>query len=808
MALRYFIAAHLLLIPVYSAPAANSDANYRALRDAQPNESYRAENIELKRDVGKVTLKSGTITFLAPVMNRVTMAVFIGDGRFQLTPTVPLEVQYVQRMSGSSVVNEEFTSALLCFTDSTYDDLKKQLGKVGTLDTQAAKTLHDFRNRVRQWSERPRTLTEALISGDEMQNLDAEVLTDLHDAGPGGSFRAFIHGKRFADLRFSVAPRGAVPQIGSPEEVGLVNLDPGGDRDGIWYLTHRAEEWANGKVDSGENKRTIAAKHYKIETTIGRNTHLNSVADVEFEAVTKGARVIRFDLLPALRVSRVTDESGGDVPYIQEDRKLDGSFYAILPVATEAHKTYRLRIEYEGDHVVRSEGTGNFSVRARESWYPSVNSFADRATYELTFKVPKQYTLVSVGKLAKESKEGDLAVTEWKSDVPIAVAGFNYGMFKKKQVFDDTTHYQIETYATEQMPDYLKAVTEDMPMSPVAMADTARVDGENAMRLFTKYFGPCPYGRIAITQQPDPDFGQSWPGLVYLPLTAFIDSTHRWLLMGSSAFKFASFIQEVTPHEVSHQWWGHMVGWASYHDQWLSEGFADFSAALFLENTEKPGQVNQYWERAQHAIADKNSYGLAANDIGPIWMGLRLDTFKGGAAYNRLVYPKGGYILQMIRMLMRDDKTGDQDFFVMMQDYVKTYMHRNATSENFREVVEKHMKPILNPEGNGKFDWFYRDWVYGSDLPKYRLEYSIKTDGAKTIFSGKVTQSDVSPEFVMRVPIYFDFEGRAIRAGFVTLKGNVTSSEVKIELPKKPKRVMLNANHDVLAAEVVVKEVQ
>jgi len=123
-------------------------------------------------------------------------------------------------------------------------------------------------------------------------------------------------------------------------------------------------------------------------------------------------------------------------------------------------------------------------------------------------------------------------------------------------------------------------------------------------------------------------------------------------------------------------------------------------------------------------------------------------------------------------------------------------------------VVEKHMKPILNPEGNGKFDWFYRDWVYGSDLPKYRLEYSIKTDGAKTIFSGKVTQSDVSPEFVMRVPIYFDFEGRAIRAGFVTLKGNVTSSEVKIELPKKPKRVMLNAFHDVLASEAVVKEVQ
>jgi hypothetical protein len=66
----------------------------------------------------------------------------------------------------------------------------------------------------------------------------------------------------------------------------------------------------------------------------------------------------------------------------------------------------------------------------------------------------------------------------------------------------------------------------------------------------------------------------------------------------------------------------------------------------------------------------------------------------------------------------------------------------------------------------------------------------------------------VSPEFVMRVPIYFDFDGKMVRAGYVTLKGASTSSEVKVNLPKKPKRVVLNAYHDVLAAEAVVKEVQ
>ena len=828
---------------------ANADPNYRALRDARPGETYQVENIELKRDVGTVTLRTGSITFVPAVLNRVAIAVFSGEGRFQLKPAMQLEGQYLYRMIGRVDVDEEFTSAIFYFTDDTYAAIKKD-AHATTLDASAANALRDFRNRVRPQVERPRSLVEELLRGGDMPNLEAELLAELYLASgkaemlgksesgkaemnrgsaglaarattEAGSFRAFLHGKHYSDLRFFVVPSGAVPQIMSPEEVGLINLDPGNEHEGIWYLTHRAAEWAANKADSGENKRTVAVQHYRIETAIGKNTHLASVAEVRFQAVENGARVVRFGLLPALRVSRVTvashvndssgpsGENGREIPFIQEERKQDGAFYAIMPAPMKAGQSYQLHIEYEGDHVVMNAGTGNFAVGARENWYPSVNTFADRATYDLTFKVPKQYTLVSVGKLVKESKEDDFAVSEWKSDVPIPVAGFNYGLFKKKQVTDDTTHYQIETYATQDVPDYLKQVTSSMPITPSAMADSARVEAENAMRLFTHDFGPCPYGRIAITQQPEFNFGQSWPSLVYLPLSAFLDATQRWMLMGGSSFRFAAFIQEVTPHEVSHQWWGHMVGFASYHDQWLSEGFAEFSAGLFLEQTEKADQVNKFWDRALREIADKNQYGVAANDAGPIWMGIRLDTFKSGGAYNRLVYPKGAYILQMIRALMHEDKTGDQDFFEMMQDYVKTQMNRNPTSEDFRAAVEKHLKPILDPEGNHSFVWFYRDWVYGTDLPKYRLEYSMKpADGGKFSFTGKLTQSGVSPEFVMRVPIYFDFDGKMVRAGYVTLKGSSTSSEVKINLPKKPKRVVLNGFHDVLAAEAVVKEVQ
>jgi aminopeptidase N len=343
-------------------------------------------------------------------------------------------------------------------------------------------------------------------------------------------------------------------------------------------------------------------------------------------------------------------------------------------------------------------------------------------------------------------------------------------------------------------------------MTPSAMADKSMADAQNSIRLFQHRFGKAPYGRLAITQQPEPLFGQSWPSLVYLPVTAFLDATQRYLLLDQISRGLADFIQEVTPHEVAHQWWGHMVGWASFHDQWLSEGFAEFSAGLFIEAT-KPSAAEQFWRRLHDEITQKNEFGNAPNDAGPLWLGLLLSTSKNPGAYNRLVYPKGAYILQMLRMLMRDDKTGDQDFMAMMQDYIASFENRNHSSEDFKSVVEKHMKPALDLEGNRRVDWFFRDWVYGAELPKYRLDYSFKPgDSGKVTFQGKIAQSGVSPDFRMRVPIYFDFDGRWIRAGTVGLAGNATTPEIAIALPKRPKRVSLNANHDVLAADVVTKE--
>ncbi len=778
----------------------NSEAVYRALRDSGIVEALPVENIVLRRDAGVITLKSGMIGFTPPAAGRDTVAVFVGEGEFALTPASSIEKDYLKSLTDQDSVKEVFDRALFCFTDDTGKEIRRD-AKARPADPKLAETLHEFRKHLRTRTETPRSLLEALLASEDMDNVEADLLTDLYNPAHAGFFSAYLHGHKHSDLRFHLKPRGAFTQLSAPEEVALINVDPGDAQEGIWYLSHRGEEIEKHTASSEEDNRTVEAASYRVETAIGKNDHFAARTALDFRAVTDGDRVVKFALLPSLRVTRVTS-GGQDVAFVQEDRKEDGSFYVILPQPMPRASSHQLVIEYQGDKVVHKAGGGNFSVGARQSWYPSVNSFRDHALYHLVFKVPKQYTLVSVGKLDRQWQEQDLACSEWSSDVPLAVAGFNYGAFTRKDVTDpELPGFAIEGYATSEVPDYLKGAEGGATgvMTPARLIGGTLVETENAMRIYNAWFGKSAFSRIAITQQPEFNFGQSWPTLVYLPLSAYLDSTQRWQLMGLQN-RFTEFIDEVTPHEVSHQWWGHMVGWSTFHDQWLSEGFATFSAGLYLQLTEKsPDKCLKYWENARQRLLEKNAFGRRANDAGPVWMGLRLASMKNANGYSHVVYRKGAYVLHMLRQLMYDSKLGDKPFIDMMHDFVARHMNGNASTESFQRVVEQHMSPLMDVAGNRKMDWFFSEWVYGTAVPRYKFDYTVTpAEDGKWLLKGRLTQSEVPANFVMQVPIYLDFGGQVVQLGRVKMAGNTTVDSLNVTLPKQPKRVLINYWHDVL----------
>lgn len=333
----------------------------------------------------------------------------------------------------------------------------------------------------------------------------------------------------------------------------------------------------------------------------------------------------------------------------------------------------------------------------------------------------------------------------------------------------------------------------------------AVAEAQTSVQLYTNYFGTPAINHLAVTQQWACNYGQSWPGLLYLPICYFYDSTIRRQL--GMEFHDYGYWKVVGPHEVAHQWWGNTVGFDSYRDQWMSEGFSDMSASLYIQQVEKdPKKFLEFWNDERTMMLERNNYGFRGIDAGPLTMGYRMSNDRTGFdVTRRLIYPKGAFVLHMLRMMMWNNQTGDQNFKEMMHDFTKSFSGMAATTEDFKATVERHMTVDMQRIGDGRMDWFFNEYVYGTDLPSYSLESSFdKNADGDVVFSFKVTQSGVKDRFRMLVPVYLELaDGKPYFLGRVTLIGNTaTSGKIPLKgLKDVPHRAMLNYYDDVLASQ-------
>ena len=653
-------------------------------------------------------------------------------------------------------------------------------------------------------------------------NLDGRILSDALNPNPGALFVAFIHGKHYQDKElFVIDPYGAPSLIMpvAPEEVEFLTYDD--DKLGVWASFHLAAEYPARLARSSQQNSAIGIEHHTLDTTIEKNAMLAGKATTVVVSRKNGLRVVPFNLFGSLRVQSVTAE-GQPLSYIQEDKKDDPNFFVILPKPLAAGEKLTLTAIYSGKEAISNEGGGNYYPIARMNWYPnSPNlSFGEFSDYDLTIRIQKGMKIAATGVLLSEKNEGDQNVSLWKSEHPFPVAGFNFGKFKGESAKLDKPAYDLEAYANQDLPSDIQALQAraegalpGQHAAPVAlgtmtttgMVKKAMAEAQLAIQLYSDYFGPTPFHRLAMTQQTAFNYGQSWPDLVWLPITYFYDTTVRHQLGMDDPH---AYFRVVAPHEVAHQWWGHTIGFSSYRDQWMSEGFADFSASLYLQAVyaKEPQQYTQFWQDERKLLLERDREGFRAIDAGPLIMGYRMSNSRTGFSLTRrLIYPKGAFVLHMLRQMMWDRRTGDQDFKAMMHDFVATYSGKAASTEDFQGIVEKHMTTDMRALGNGKMDWFFDEYVYGTALPSYQLDSSFEKDASgDVVLHFKLTQSNVDEHFRMLVPIYLELaNGLIINFGHAQMIGNTTMEQkVPIRgLKDTPNRAMLNYYIDVLASD-------
>lgn len=141
----------------------------------------------------------------------------------------------------------------------------------------------------------------------------------------------------------------------------------------------------------------------------------------------------------------------------------------------------------------------------------------------------------------------------------------------------------------------------------------------------------------------------------------------------------------------------------------------------------------------------------------------------------------------------------DKRFIAMMQDFTKSHYNEDVSTEDFKQIVEKHMTPQMDLDRNGRMDWFFNEWVYGIEMPSYRFDYKIAADGTLT---GTITQSGVSDKFAMVVPVYVDYGKGWRRIGQGVIRGNNSLNLGSVKLPAVPKKAAVCAMNDVLALSI------
>ena len=257
---------------------------------------------------------------------------------------------------------------------------------------------------------------------------------------------------------------------------------------------------------TAEYRALVHTAKIDIDTEVERGGRIQAESTNEFTALQSGPRMLPVLVAPTLRISKITGCDGAEMKFIQEQKKKDADLWVILPKPLVKDEKCSWKFVYAGDEVVLNAGNGNFYVGARESWYPKITNpgeiFGDRANYHLRFHSPKDYTLVATGKPLKNLQEGKLTVTEWDTELPYTVAGFNYGKYRTKT--QRSGDHDVTVYANQDIGDELRALQILLERNKGAAAELGITAGGfnttglmnqtatesvNALNLFTAYFG-------------------------------------------------------------------------------------------------------------------------------------------------------------------------------------------------------------------------------------------------------------------------------------------------------------------------------
>jgi tetratricopeptide (TPR) repeat protein len=529
-------------------------------------------------------------------------------------------------------------------------------------------------------------------------------------------------------------------------------------------LPARAAEKARLRVDD-----------YQINAVLEPHLHqITATAKVKFTAL-QDMSVAIFELNNDLRVTKVTDEK--NQPVSAERVTQDSTIRVPLSNGLAKDATTTLTFEYEG----QLENSDNSPVPGLSlayigddtsyllyagRWFP-VNAFGlNRFTSTISVTTPAHMLAIGSGKVtvseAASSKKPN------SSGLPTKTFTF----VSDKASFPGTIVAGIfQEYKSDEAGMDLHVFFKPTHQS-VAPAYTT-----TAVQVFTYFitlFGLPPSQKLNVVELPGDTLPYTWaPQMVGLAGPSITEKTNYRLLANA----------------IAHQWWGVSVSPATKDDWWISDGFARYSEAMYVENAAGAAGLEE-------AVKDM-SVGALAYDTVPLSSAAKLDIFS--TEFQSLTTDKGAMILHMLRWALGEDK-----FNKTMREFAAQYAGKSATTDDFREVAEKSYGEQLT--------WFFSQWLDSTGAPEFKLKYTTYRLGGAAAQNPKEEKApgfrvtgEISQDldlFRMPVDLRIETDGKTENKR-VEVVG--TNSPFSIETFGRPRRISIDPDHHVLTNSSDVK---
>jgi hypothetical protein len=394
----------------------------------------------------------------------------------------------------------------------------------------------------------------------------------------------------------------------------------------------------------------------------------------------------------------------------------------------------------------------------RTAWYPQVGN-DDFALASLHFDVPEQFTVVAGGTRLEQRQENGRTLVAYRQDRPGKYISAAIG-----RLVD----------AGQRQAGRVLLHAWGVPRMRGTAAQLLGSAGE-VLGFYEQEFGPCPYDslNLVVLEGVTPG-GHSPPGMVLL--------AERPVLLRRNLRDDPAGFMDVPgyffAHELAHQWWGHGVAGQNYRERWLSEGFAQYAAALWTRHSRGEAAF-------QSVLARLARWALAKSAEGPINLGYRLGHIKADPQiYRAVVYDKGAYVLHMLRRIV-----GEEAFRRALIAFQAEHRFGKAGTDELRQAMEKASGLDLSP--------YFEQWVYGTAVPTLALSNRVESTR-----EGYRTHVEVSAQALPgAMPLELSLKSpRGRESRMVTLQpGGGTWT---VETARRPSRVRINEDRGVLARVV------